>query len=219
MSITGGGIYLLSATLTASGLGVTIRDNEAVSGAGAYLSNASVLRGATVMGNVAATGGGVYLESASRPYWGQTVEDCDITQNTAQRGGGVYVDPNGDDMEHYMVRVSIQGNVATTAGGGVFVVPGALLEGEDTQMLDNHSDGNGGAIEGEIDLIGGSLLRNVAASGGAAHLGEDFGYEGFHWEGVDLGLAANENVPDDVFATKAYDFAGVTTVSCDPGGC
>ncbi len=177
-------------TLTA----VTISNNVAGTGGGAYIGIGATADDATVVsGNSThdgGTGGGVAIEDAVWRYG--TIED-----NTATYGGGVALLSEGE-----LRNATVQGNRATVSGGGVW------MEDVDTAVHDstissNTSDGVGGGIGTEArDTMSSeaALLANVAitsntaaVAGGGARVEMNLESEQSDW-----GTGATENVPDDV---------------------
>jgi len=145
--------------------------------------------------------------------------DITLTDNVAGAdGGGLY------GAWLHLLRGDVEGNSAGGDGGG------AWLEGWDISLTDTDLVGNsamrGGGLYastlpwGDPHVAGGSLLRNVATGpgGGVFLVG---GWLSF--DGVDLGVATDDNLTDDVYLhgggsggdASVTGLGAETTVFCD----
>ncbi len=201
----GGGIYSsVFLTLTA----VTISNNVAGDGGGAYVRMPTTADDKTVVsGNSTSeggTGGGVVVELASSSgeyYFPEqpaawrygTIED-----NTASYGGGVALDAYGwPGCE--LTDATVQGNHATVSGGGLWI-DATVIKVRNSTISSNTSDGVGGGIGTNDATSGTAVLGNVVitsntakVAGGGARVEMNLESEQCDW-----GTGAADNVPDDV---------------------
>ncbi len=156
----------------------TISDNNATNlGGGVCVINGSFTMSdtATIQGNTATThGGGVYVNGRNFEMIGGTIGGTDAgSANSAQYGGGVYV--NGGEFEMTGTAI-LQGNTATTHGGGVhifsggtFTMNGGTIDGTIDGTAQNTAEYGGGVFVsgGEFIMNNGTITRNtVTESGG-----------------------------------------------------
>lgn len=126
----GGGVCVINGSFTMSG-------NAAISNNEAYSSGSS-----------GSYGGGVYVNGGNFEMIGGTIGGPDAgSANTATYGGGVYV--NGGEFEMTGTAI-LQGNTATTHGGGVHILSGGTFTM------------NGGTI--------GGTAKNTATYGGGVFI-------------------------------------------------
>jgi hypothetical protein len=130
-SESGGGIYVMDATLRLGQL--TISDNSAATlGGGVYgVNSALTLTGVTVSGNSAGSnGGGLALvplqgkagEVRAVAVAAATIANSTISGNAAETaGGGIH---NEGNMT--LINATVSGNTAGTQGGGIITYGGAL---------------------------------------------------------------------------------------------
>jgi|GEM_PF-6174921 len=206
-SACGGGIYVGNGAIVTITNGVTIADNTSSSetekhayGGGVYVgrgANVTIANGATIDGNKALAsaennsyGGGIYVG----PGACVTIADGTyITDNSALSGkygygGGVYVSKNNQDVKGilYMTGGQINGNAATTGGGGIFgtglvVIGGSAVIGNtditDARGINDESYANkalsGGGIHSNGDLYIGYKLKDGATEITPDNLEED----------------------------------------------
>lgn len=203
-SACGGGIYVGNGAIVTITNGVTIADNTSSSetekhayGGGVYVgrcANVTIANGATIDGNKALAsaennsyGGGIYVG----PGACVTIADGTyITDNSALSGkygygGGVYVSKNNQDVKGilYMTGGQINGNAATTGGGGIFGT-GLVVIGSS-------------AVIGNTDItdargINDESYANKALSGGGIHSNGDL------YIGYKLKDGATEITPDNL---------------------
>ena len=193
---TGGGLYLSGdSTLTASGL--LFEDNEAHSGAGIALIEASAELSAVEFDANSAyrAGGGLYLATSSEV----DCSACVFVDNEAKRGGaadvtsssrlvddaGEYTDNVATDEDGGALRVTdegrltmsscvLSGNLADQSGGAIYLEdPGAAVSLESCELEANETtSGDGGAIAAldgaELSLGEVLFADNVAGGAGGA---------------------------------------------------
>jgi hypothetical protein len=215
-SASGGGIYSMT---NLSLNGVVVSNNEAPSGAGIYLYSSTAVADDTteIVGNATydeGAGGGVYL------YGSAGWRNGHVTGNTAAYGGGIYF----YSFEGTLSGVVVDGNHATDAGGGLWV----LDRTRDVNLVTisgNTSDGVGGGIF--VSAYGSNATptfedcvvdENVAATEGGG-LWTDAPIESVD---TDWGSGATDNAPDDLVYVYSdagdsvtYDFEGVESFVCD----
>ncbi len=165
----GGGLWLGHSDATASGVG--IYDNLTIWGGGGGLffedSCTVDLSSCTISGNDAAySGAGVHIENSPSAL----IVDCDISDNTSHEvegcfGGGAYI---------YASNVTIQdsriaGNLATYAGGALWIERDTDVHIERTLIADNVANVEGGAIaawrNAGVDLVNCTVAGNTNTNG------------------------------------------------------
>ncbi len=161
-TVEGGGIYS-AGLLTLSG--GAISDNEAPTGAGllAELGGTADLAGLQFTGNIATGDGGAALVRG-----GLTLEGSNLHSNRALRGGAMAVTATGLADVSWS---SLDSNIATTLGGGVFAEGTFVAFG--VGLDDNRALYGGGvslASGGGLNLTEVTLLSNDATLGGGLHL-------------------------------------------------
>ncbi len=168
----GGGVRVDSGEFTMKD--GTISDNNATElGGGVCVIDGSFTMSdtATIQGNTATThGGGVYVNGGNFEMIGGTIGGTDAgSANSAQYGGGVYV--NGGEFEMTGTAI-LQGNTATTHGGGVHILSGGTFTmngGTIVGTAENTANYGGGVFVsgGEFIMNDGSISGNtVTQSGG-----------------------------------------------------
>lgn len=135
----GGGICCLqnsSPSLTA----VTFTDNSSDDGGGIFCANNSnpELSQVYLLNNSATDGGGIYMVECS-----PTFSQVTITGNTATRGGGIYC---ADQSELDLSESTINNNLATDKGAGVYVFNAGLYVNDCSFTENEILGGQGGAI-------------------------------------------------------------------------
>jgi hypothetical protein len=181
----GGSLTLENIVLTGGNLYNSAADDYMKSGGGGVLVDkyASLIMNADscVSGNQALLGGGVHVRAGSLTMRDNAV----IKDNKAADGGGVYltgVYPDGGGEIIMNGNAVVSGNSAKTAGGGVFVTLGGVLEMNDSAEIKSNSasgasDDFGGG--GGVYLSDGALTMNdnatvfdntAAAEGGGVYL-------------------------------------------------
>jgi parallel beta-helix repeat protein len=156
----GGGVYVISAT-------VTIRDNRVFSntadgnGGGLFLRYSdATISGNTVISNTAGeNGGGLYLRDSDATISGNT-----FTSNTVQinDGGGL----NLRDSDATISGNTISANTAPDGGGLTLVNSAAELSGNTIISNTAHDDAGGlFLVSSAATLIGNTIISNTANSG------------------------------------------------------
>lgn len=228
----GGGAYLSGWTVGGGALiphevtvtGLVLRENTAATGGGVHLdAGRFTLADALVEDNSAATGGGLSADVAGV----LTVEEVRIAGNSASLHGGGAAVQSLDPDAALRGAAELEGNSAALSGGGLSLsgsstyaadpalsVSGLLVQG-------NSAEQGGGVAVGVDTALGQSqLLANTAsARGGGVWLGTGV----LALEGVDLGVGAQDNLPDDLCAGTALcveDLGAEVTARCEAGvGC
>jgi hypothetical protein len=163
----GGGLYVITATITVSDS--QILSNTAEWGGGMYAYEGDVtLSGSAVTSNSASGGGGLLVELSD-----STLNDNTIAGNSAIFGGGLW-------LEKGIATVSgntFSDNSATSSipvgdGGGLLVqYANAILERN--VFSGNNADSDGGGLYlylGSITLTGNTIRNNIADRGGGMYL-------------------------------------------------
>ena len=113
VTLEGGEIAILS--------GFTIRNGEAVSGGGIYISESNpTLTNLTISGNTAIDGAGIFINYDSNPI----LTNLTISKNTAEYlGGGIYI----KESDPTLTNLTISGNTAEYYGGGIYIDDSNLI--------------------------------------------------------------------------------------------
>lgn len=202
--------------------GVTVADNDAFV-CGGLSVNTGGLRNVVVSGNTASGGSGGGLCVSGRVK----LDDVKLLDNhSSNSGGAIDVAPlaSGTDVE--IVRSRIFGNQATRHGGAIHVTSwwwmpdSAKVIVSDSEINDNSAVevGGGAYTDAPLTIENSRVVANSADHGGGVYVAE---------AGVltivsgDLGVADDENTPDDI-ATPAASYQGYgigVTITCDVNGC
>ena len=112
------GLFLIDGKATSlAGAG-----NDDTRGGGAIVPAGAHVRNCVVMRNEAKFGGGLYLLP------GAMVSGTVLRDNTASQGGAVYAEADEDgSLRSHLISVTVGGNSATSAGGGIYMEDGALM--------------------------------------------------------------------------------------------
>ena len=121
----GGGVYVnWGATLSVEGGG--IRNCKAANGGGVYIDGGagtmSMTAGTITKCTATANGGGIYYNKGASAPTPLTISGGTISRCEAVNGGGIYLNDNNLKLE--MTGGTINGNHATTKGGGIAVASG-----------------------------------------------------------------------------------------------
>ena len=203
-----GGVMLDTATL----VGGTISDNESYLSGGGIFVYRSTIEGTVVSGNRASSGGGVAVDGIV------TVRDTTISGNRASFAGGGLAVESGD----YDVNITIVGGTITSndavRGGGVFSYVNTTFDG--TGITDNTADDGAGLYinGGQTTMIGGSLLRNVAQTGGGGvYIALD--YEPPTFDATEVDFADNAPTDVSIEETGIDGYGSGASFSCGESGC
>jgi len=150
-AVSGGAVAVLSGdfTMTGGSIGGENNGNIATNGGAVYVSGGKAdVKGGSVQYNTAnQCGGGVYISGGDFILEGANAA---ITNNDATDGGGVYL--TGGDP--YLLKGTIDGNIATADGGGIFIDRKiVVLDPVADVLITNNKAGNYGAgicIEGDL---------------------------------------------------------------------
>ncbi len=159
----GGGVFLQGNQNGESSLtlknGTAIQNNSAVGfGGGIYLwgkiflrSDGTEDRKISIANNTAANGGGIFAtpwpiaEFPNIPDLALT--NTDILNNSATNGGGMYLLNSGNaTIQAELQNSSIDGNSATSWGGGIFAYAGATITANHTSISKNTAATAGGLL-------------------------------------------------------------------------
>ncbi|MCP4543981.1 MAG: tandem-95 repeat protein [Chloroflexi bacterium] len=164
---SGGGIYVMSGSVTLETGQILSNTTTSGNGGGMYVNAGNVaVNDGEIRGNDATSnGGGVYVfEGAVMLRGGE------IINNTATAGGGVYVSrSDGSFIQNQDVGPSVIAyNTANFVGGGVYVEFGSVIVSAG-QILGNDAAFYGGGVyveEGRGVWIGGQVTGNTAGDDG-----------------------------------------------------
>ena len=138
------------------------------SGAGVYDGGNLTVRGCVFARNEASSsysGGGVYVSGSTFAATNSTFRD-----NAAGQGGALYI----DDAVAELTDVTLDGNIASTHGGGIRARYAARLDATRLTVINNTAGGRGGGLSGyqaDIFVIDGAFSGNRSGTaGGAIHL-------------------------------------------------
>ncbi len=231
---------------------VTFDGNEAGGRCGGFAVWSGWMSRVTAIGNqTPGDGGGGCILTEKRCCYGASVTDSVFTDNRAGGdGGGVYAENDLTSGGIFVGRISFRDNVADRGGGGyancgVFTAPVYVLDSDFSgnaarlggglgacwgsvrggTFSDNVASEAGGAVyfDGIADIVGASLVRNVAPVGGGIGVG---GTE--YWSGDlafigDLGADVDDNIGGDIGLLTAgvtYDDLGDDEIAaCTLDGC
>jgi len=208
-AVTGGAIYFTGTAraLTLTSIGFD-RNSATTSGGALFLDDATVTNvGASTLDQNFADQGG-----AIRANGTLTVAGTDFTQNEAVngRGGAIWVDAAGAPENVDITGGQMQLNIASDAGGAIWVGMGPGVTFLDNVHLNQNtaSSGDGGAIlvESSIELADCLLTDNQAASGGAAAVDGPLAY----LEAVNTDWAAPIPMPGHNLANDIQCAAGIS---------
>ena len=190
---------------------------------GGLHANADVtLEAVTITDNFATEGGGIKSDGCDL-----VLSDVEIADNDARYGGGLAL----YDGTHSVVDSIIEGNVATSWGGGleVYTSGGAVeVDLDGTQITGGDGGGAGGGVflyesphsasvtcDGSRSTLAG-VYANSATDGGGV-----FVYSGtFTAISCDTGTGGLDNEPDDAAgATYNETYGNNASFSCTRTGC
>ena len=187
----GGGVFLQGNQNGESSLtlknGTAIQNNSAVGfGGGIYLwgkiflrSDGTEDRKISIANNTAANGGGIFAtpwpiaEFPNIPDLALT--NTDILNNSATNGGGMYLLNSGNaTIQAELQNSSIDGNSATSWGGGIFAYAGATITANHTSISKNTAATAGGLLlwEGCSAALSNNseVCGNTATDGGGVYM-------------------------------------------------
>lgn len=148
---SGGGIYCHHSSPTIEKC--RIESNQSMFGGGISLAKSkSSIRSSRILNNIARRGGGIDVSMSKI-----VMEDCLIDANCTENGGGSGVHCTTSIVK--IVSSKIQGNRSTgtkeVSGAGIKLKMRSELEIVDSEITENESDGEGGAISsgGDCKLI------------------------------------------------------------------
>jgi hypothetical protein len=140
----GSGVYVGGNEATFTMKGGTISGNEATdNGGGVYVSEGSfTMSEGTISGNKATNnGGGVCFLGATFIMNNQSR----VSVNNANFGGGVYVEGSSSSFT-MSGESSVNGNIATGDGGGVFIADGSFTMNDQSGVSGNEASNGGGGV-------------------------------------------------------------------------
>jgi predicted outer membrane repeat protein len=246
-SDAGGGLYAISTTIDADDA-TLVSGNTAVDDGGGVVLYEATWKGGTISGNSASEGGGVFVGSGGglSTLDGATVEENTATLSSGYppvaSGGGVWTAGVLD-----VTGASIERNLSDLRGAGLYATLDARVNVTDTSFDSNAAVERGGGlytngastltctgctIERNQALRGAGIYNNdVAAitvidseitangspatlSGGGARVTSGVLFSSC----TDWGVAATENLPDDVFVEGEIEgvvgYGSCATFSC-----
>jgi uncharacterized repeat protein (TIGR01451 family) len=175
--------------------GVQVVNNTAgVDGGGLWVGGSAVLSGTQVISNAAGWGGGLYQFDTTG--WVSVTNSCfernvatgiggglhfrgnailretQVVSNTAEGGGGLFQNGSGRVS---MISCLLQGNVATSQGGGLYAWETIVLS--ETQVVSNTASESGGGLYwlgyGMIETVNTLFADNIAPLGAGLYLQGD----------------------------------------------
>ncbi len=186
----GGGVYVISATITVHdswlsgntaelGGGMFLRGSNATLGGNTVVSNSAsigggglflvtsdaALSGNTVISNTSAFGGGLLLQSSTATLSGNTL----LFNNVAQLGGGLFM----EGCDATLSGNTVASNTASVGGGGLFLTTSEATLGENTVTSNTAAFGGGiQIVESVVTLTKNVVNGNTAKErGGGVFLG------------------------------------------------
>jgi hypothetical protein len=168
---SGGGMFLLSSTVTLTNVGVSANTADYAAGIAAFNYTNLTLSNSTISGNTASRkGGGLEIVNGTDVK----LNDSVVSGNSANRGGGVWVSFYGKAS---LTRSSISGNTATGApqqsGAGIYGYRCTDLKVTDSTVSGNTGNNRGGGIltiECPLTLVNATVTANSATYGGGMYL-------------------------------------------------
>lgn len=162
----GGGIYVLSGSLTL--LGGTVAGNSAEKGGGIFVNSSAAftMTGGSIVYNAAGSQGGGIMANSNKA---STVSGGTIAHNTAIFGGGLYVGKNTVQLENTV----IMGNIASENGGGIYVYNSGSIAMSGGEIAGNSAGYEGGGAYvggGSFTVSDGEICGNTASHGGGGIL-------------------------------------------------
>ena len=148
----GGGIYLASGSLTLGKGSVSYNcaaentTGGAGYGGGINAQGTFTMNGGTISNNNAAYDGGG-LDIGTTCIFSST--SGTIESNNAKNGGGIAVFTSteaGQQSSHTITGLTIQKNIATEKGGGIFVNGNSTLTANSCSIIRNHAGNHGGGV-------------------------------------------------------------------------
>lgn len=137
------------------------------------------------------------------------METCSLQGNTASsRGGGVFV----DDGKLVMIDCSVNGNQATGNGGGISTINNAILEITNATLSTNASNNNGGGIAAS-DTV--AMLTNVTLT---ANRADDDNTGGGNGGGIWSNTTTNDLKIANTIIAKNFDDSTTGTIHPDVSG-
>jgi len=252
----GGGVWV-EGDLAAETVTVTGNVGADAYGAGLYVGGDAQIDGGTFVGNDGRRGAGLYADGdltlVNSAFYSNTAEsygggllavgalsvaDTTFAHNQASFGGGLYLEePAGPDVE--VTGALFEHNVASTSGGGLFVLRNVEIDGSTFAGNEAAEGGGGGlittgSIEGSlfeeniasgigVDYAGGGLMAlhdatiessrfvgNTAPSGAGVFLA--------HVPPGNVSVLVNNLLVDNEAGEGAAIFAGLTTDAYENGG-
>jgi hypothetical protein len=168
---SGGGMFLLTSTVTLTNVGVSNNTADYAAGIAAFNYTNLTLSNSSISGNSALRkGGGLEIVNGTDVK----LSDSVVSGNSANRGGGVWVSFYGKAS---LTRSSISGNTANGApqqsGAGVYGYRCTELEITDSTISGNTGNNRGGGIltiECPLTLVNTTVTANSASYGGGMYL-------------------------------------------------
>ena len=167
---SGGGMFLLSSTVTLTNVGVSANSADYAAGIAAFNYTSLTLSNSSISGNTASRkGGGLEIVNGTEVELNNSV----VSGNSANRGGGVWVSFYGTAS---FTRSSISGNTATGApqsGAGIYGYRCTELKVTDSTVSGNTGNNRGGGIltiECPLTLVNATVTANSASYGGGMYL-------------------------------------------------
>ena len=143
------------------------------SGAGVYEGGILTISGGIFARNQATAtyaGGGIYASDSSL-----FIDNTTFIDNAAGQGGALYADNSVVELTD----VSMEGNIASTYGGGIRIRYGATLDATRLTVNDNTAGGRGGGISAyqtDVTITDGTFSGNRSGTaGGGIHVDQTDG--------------------------------------------
>ena len=166
----GGGIYVLSATLTLKDS--VVSDNTANIGGGINVSGNAVvsIENSTLSGNTAAAGGGIRQTGGTIGVLNTTISGNASTQDPSLGGGGIFIDGGFGSTTLNINHSTIAGNTSATHAAGIRTLSDPLFGSTPVVNMKNTilalntlaGAGSGPDCLAVIDSAGNNILGNDA---------------------------------------------------------
>jgi hypothetical protein len=146
----GGGLYMYRGDVIGGRFeGNTVNVTSNYGGGGLYILYSATLTGTEVVSNTARWGGGLYVRESA------VLNEVQVVSNTGTFGGGLCQYDTDERVD--VIGGRFERNVATSSGGGLYVLGSAVLTG--TEVVSNTATYGGGLyVSGSATLSGTQVI-------------------------------------------------------------